>query len=81
MRIVKLQPEIMLRDLTDVRFIDRPLGVYEGTQEVLVGPNHSCFTNFGCAASLRARFSGSTVYLYVVLVAIITSLFSEFIIN
>jgi len=60
--------------------IDRPLGIYKGTQEVLAGSDHSCFTNSGCAASLRAKFGGCTVYLYVVLSVMITYLFSRFII-
>ena len=74
---MKLRLEIMLRDLTRVRFLDRLTDIRAGKQEVLVGSNHSCLADIGCAASLLARLDGSTIYLYVVLAVLIAFLVAD----
>jgi len=67
----------MLRGRTDAGLIERPVGIYEGTQEVLACPNYYCHAVVGYSSGICTRVCCCTVYLYAVLALFLTDDYNQ----
>jgi len=57
----------MLRGHSNVRLIKRPMGLYEGTSEVLASSNHHRIITAGDVGGLCAGISYRSIYLHIIL--------------